>query len=697
MKSIVSNMAELNLVEASIEDLQNALASGSVTSVELVARYLRRISAYDCRNTALNAIPVMNKAIFDEAQQSDDRRASGAPLRPLEGIPFTIKDSFKVKGMAAAAGSPAFKDLIANEDAFLVKTVRDAGAILVGRTNMPAVACGGMQRGIWGRAENPYNPDYLAAAFASGSSNGSAVSTAASFAAFGIGAETVSSGRSPASNNALIAYTPSRGFLSLRGNWPLYPTCDVPVPQTRTMRDMLCLLDVITAEDPVKEGEFWREQTFIMLPEPWQDKPKSFKEISSSKSLSGLRIAVPEMFIGGPAPEGARQVETSPAVIKLWEQARKDLEALGAEIVLVPDFPPMTAYENDDLLPEGCPRRPHDWNAVERGPLIAHAWNDFLKGFGDSELPDIFAVDPFNIYPESLRTEPELKHFEKANAIQYHKLADYVRNTTFYEVEGLEEAVKGLEGMRKVLLEDWLTCLGCDCVAFPAAGDVGPANADSSFEGAALAWRNGTYYSNGNRAMRHLGIPSMSVPMGIMSDKGVPVNLTLAGRAYDDVKLLEWANAFEAKTKHRVPPPNTPALDSDVIPLIPERSSRALHPKLNIEKFEAIPENDMARSSLRVNVQGLVTVPAPAFGLPELDIMIDGTAIPVENIAVETLSQTAAGEVQFLFKAQAVTLKPIEREGLERTRAPVARDMTMGVVLAKATKGGQPAGWLGLI
>lgn len=320
----------------------------------------------------------------------------------------------------------------------------------------------------------------------------------------------------------------------------------------------------------------------------------------------------------------------------------------------------MTAYENDDILPEGCPRRPHDWNTMERGPLIADAWNDFLRGFGDSKLPDIFAVDPFNIYPKSLRTEPELKHFEKANAIQYHNLADYVRNTTFYEVEGFEEAVKGLEGMRKVLLEDCLTGLGCDCVVFPAAGDVGCTNADSSFEGAALAWRNGTYYGNGNRAMRHLGIPSMSVSMGIMSDKGVSVNLTLAGRAYDDVKLLEWANAFEAKTNHRVPPPSTPALDSDVIPLISESLSRAPRPKLTIEKFEAIPENDPAESSLRVNVQGLVTVPVPALSLSELDIMIDGAAIPMENIAVEKLSQTAADEVQFLFKAQAVTLKPIE-------------------------------------
>ncbi|KAJ4180833.1 hypothetical protein NW767_014288 [Fusarium falciforme] len=401
------------------------------------------------------------------------------------------------------------------------------------------------------------------------------------------------------------------------------------------------------------------------------------------------------MFIGGPAPEGAKQVETSPAVVELWNQARQDLEALGAEIVLVPDFPPMTAYENDDLLPEGCPRRPKDWNAMERGALIAHAWNDFLKDFNDSTLPDLFAVDPFNIYPNSLRTEPELRHFETANAIQYHKLADYLRNTTFFGVDGIEQAVKALEGMRKVLLEDWLKGLGCDCVAFPAAGDVGPANADSSFEGSDLAWRNGTYYSNGNRALRHLGIPSVSVPMGLMSDKRVPVNLTFADRAYDDVKLLQWANAYEAKTQHRIPPPHTPALESDVVPLSKtERQVDLPRPQLIVEKFEVAPKDD--GTSLGVTLQGTVTIASPMAGPPELDMTIDASSVPSDKISVKELPRTGEGEAQFSFAVDTITPKPVERQGLDKTWAPVARNMTMAVVLARAAPGGRPTGWLGL-
>lgn len=218
------SISQTSIVEASIDDLQTALASGAITSVELVAKYLHRISAYDCHGPALNSIPILNPAVFEEAAASDDRRARGEHARALEGIPYTVKDSYKVHSMSVAAGSPAFRSLRASEDAFTVAAIRSTGGVLLGRTNMPPMADGGMQRGIYGRAESPYNRAYLAAAFASGSSNGSAVSVAASFAAFGMGEETVSSGRSPASNNALVAYTPSRGCVSIRGNWPLYPT-----------------------------------------------------------------------------------------------------------------------------------------------------------------------------------------------------------------------------------------------------------------------------------------------------------------------------------------------------------------------------------------------------------------------------------------------------------------------------------------
>ena len=164
-------------------------------------------------------MPVLNPDLFAEAAASDQRRAAGKTLGPLDGIPYTAKDSYKVRGLTVASGSPAFVDLVANEDAFTIARLRAAGAVLIGLTNMPPMANGGMERGIYGRAESPYDADFLTSAFYSGSSNGSGTATAASFAAFGLGEETWSSGRAPASWS-----TPTAGGASAQ-NCGLMATC----------------------------------------------------------------------------------------------------------------------------------------------------------------------------------------------------------------------------------------------------------------------------------------------------------------------------------------------------------------------------------------------------------------------------------------------------------------------------------------
>lgn len=197
--------AALSIVEASIAELRAGLEAGVIASVELVGAYLRRIACYDRHGIALNAVPVLDPSMFEAAAASDQRRRQGALLGPLDGIPYTAKDSYRARGLTVAAGSPAFERLVARDDAFAIERLRAGGAILIGLTNMPPMANGGMQRGVYGRAESPYNGDYLTAAFASGSSNGSGTATAASFASFGLGEETWSSGRAPASNNGLVS------------------------------------------------------------------------------------------------------------------------------------------------------------------------------------------------------------------------------------------------------------------------------------------------------------------------------------------------------------------------------------------------------------------------------------------------------------------------------------------------------------
>jgi amidase len=552
----------LNVIEATIADLRAALECGEFTSVSLTTAYLDRIERFDRKGPCLNSIPVLNPDALIEAQASDARRHRGATSGPLDGIPYTAKNSYKVKGMTVAAGSPAFADLIATDDAFAIAQLRKAGAILLGLTNMPPMANGGMQRGLYGRSESPYNAEFLTAAFASGSSNGSGTATAASFAAFGLGEETWSSGRAPASNNALCAYTPSRGVISVRGNWPLVPTMDVVVPHTRTMADMLAVLDVLVEDDPETRGDFWRCQPWVSLPLASDVRPSSYAAVSGG-ALRGKRFGVPAMYINADADVGSagiggptgQRIETRASIIALWDAARIALENAGAEIVLV-DFPVVSNYEG---TPNIATRviLPSDYLHHEITDLSVWAWDDFLKANGDPNLLCLADVDGANIFPSPDGSLPDRYSGFEDDIADYPTHARAQPRDSFLDIPTLEGGLRGLEETRRIDLEDWMDTLGLDAVIFPAVADVGPADADTNPASADLAWRNGTWVANGNLAIRHLGIPTVTVPMGTMTDTQMPVGLTFAGRAYSDNSLLELTCAFEATGPYRTPPSRT--------------------------------------------------------------------------------------------------------------------------------------------
>lgn len=563
----------MNLVETSIEDLRNALQAGRVTAEGLVAGYLARIMAYDAHGICLNAVPVLNPAALEEARASDLRRATGASLGPLDGIPYTAKDSYKVKGMTVAAGSPAFADLVAQEDAFAISCLRAAGAVLIGLTNMPPMANGGMQRGLYGRAESPYNADWLTAAFASGSSNGSGTATAASFAAFGLGEETWSSGRAPAACNGLCAYTPSRGVISVRGNWPLVPTKDVVVPHTRTMADMLEVLEVIVADDPETRGDLWRRQPWVPIPKASQVRPTTYAALRLGATLKGKRLGVPAMYINadpvaGSNPQGGiggptgQAIQTRASVVALWQTARAAMEAAGAEVVVV-DFPMVSNHEGDR---PGCPTiRTRGlvspaYLKAEIVDLSVWAWDDFLQANGDPKLNRLAEVDGSRIFPQPPGSLPDRFAGFDDDIADYPAHARAHLAADFRDIPHLEAGFRGLEATRRIDLEDWMDRLGLDAVVFPTLADIGPADADVNPASADLAWRNGVWVANGNLAIRHLGIPTVTVPMGMMSDTAMPAGLTFAGRAYDDTALLQLALAFEATGRYRQTPPRTPEL-----------------------------------------------------------------------------------------------------------------------------------------
>jgi amidase len=555
------------------------MRDGVATSEQIVQAYLDRIEAYDAPGTltALNAVVVRNPKALDEARAADARRRDGAPLGPIDGVPYTAKDSYLVQGMTAAAGSPAFADLVARRDAFTIERLRAAGAICLGLTNMPPMANGGMQRGLYGRAESPYSAEHLTAPFASGSSNGSGTATAASFAAFGLGEETWSSGRGPASYNALCAYTTSRGVISVRGNWPLVPTMDVVVPHTRTMADLLEVLDVIVADDPEPRGDFWRQQPWVAIPAASTVRPESFRALLSvtpeaaKRELSGRRVGVPRMYlnadpdagtgtgVGGPTGD---RIETRPSVIALWERARLALERQGATVIEV-DFPIVTNYEGDRRGAPTIATRGFvstDFLRREITDLSSWAWDDFLRANGDPATPDLSGVDGAMIFPPPPGALPDRYDGFDDDITSYPDLTREHPIAGIDAIPGLGDGLEGLERTRRVDLEEWMDALRLDAVVFPAVADVGAADTDVNPASADRGWRNGVWVANGNLAIRHLGIPTITVPMGLMHEIGMPVGLTFAGRAYDDAALLRLAAAFEAVAPGRVAPPRTPPL-----------------------------------------------------------------------------------------------------------------------------------------
>ena len=566
------------VVEKSIAQLRAALETGEVTSFELTQAYLDRIEAYDHNGIKLNSVVVMNPNALAEAKASDERRAAGKTLGPLDGIPFTAKDSYKVKGLTVAAGSPAFENLVATSDAFSIQVLREAGCVLLGLTNMPPMANGGMQRGLYGRAESPYNEKFLTSAFASGSSNGSGTATAASFAAFGLGEETWSSGRAPAACNALCAYTPSRGLISTRGNWPLVPTMDVVVPHTRTMADLAEILDVLVVKDKETEGDFWRMQPWVKLPEVDSVISESFvirhRKAITEKSLRGVRLAAPRMFLGKDPEQGTgtgmgsvtgQRIEPRPSMLKLWDSYVANLVAAGAEVVET-DFPVVTNYEADRAGAPNVFNRgivPPEFFDTEIWDLSIWSWDFFLKLNGQPDLDSMTKVDGPKIFPApkgALKDRYAEFDFDPKDYVVRAKARGIIDPFAGPESSLISKGLTALEETRKRDLDDWLAANQFDAAIFPTLTDVSPADSDVNEASADLTWRNGVWVATGNLAIRHLGIPTVTVPMGTAEDIGMPFGLTIAGAAYSDAGLLRLGSIFEAVAPKRTSPPRTPQI-----------------------------------------------------------------------------------------------------------------------------------------
>lgn len=234
-------------LEATIPELQAAMDAGELTAVELVDFYLARIAAYDDAGPTLNAFIVVNPAAREQAAALDAERAVSGPRGPLHGIPIVLKDNINTADMQTTAGARALAGFIPAEDAFQVRKLREAGAIILGKTNMEEFANGFRAlSSMGGQTLSPYDPTRDPG----GSSGGSAVAVAANFAMAGFGTDSCGSVRFPAVFNDLYGLRPTEGLTSRSGLIPLSTTLDTMAPMARSVVDLAIVLDVTAGADP---------------------------------------------------------------------------------------------------------------------------------------------------------------------------------------------------------------------------------------------------------------------------------------------------------------------------------------------------------------------------------------------------------------------------------------------------------------
>ena len=303
------------VAEASIADEQKAMAEGRVTSKALVQAYLKRIEAFDQRGPRLNAIITINPNAVREAEAMDAERASKGPRGPLHGIPIIVKDNYGTADMQTTAGTMALFGFMPVRDAFQVRKLREAGAIIIAKSNLHELASGITTVGsAFGNTLNPYDPTRTPG----GSSGGTGAAVAASFAAVGMGSDTCGSIRIPASFNNLVGLRPTKGLSSIDGIVPLSVTQDVGGPLARTVGDLAAVLDATIGEDPADKA------TQLAA---GRVRPK-FNDALRADALKGVRIGVLEPLFGDASDD--------PEVIRVVRAGIDEIKKLGAEAVPVP-------------------------------------------------------------------------------------------------------------------------------------------------------------------------------------------------------------------------------------------------------------------------------------------------------------------------------------------------------------------------
>jgi Asp-tRNA(Asn)/Glu-tRNA(Gln) amidotransferase A subunit family amidase len=315
--------AQIEVTEASISELQEAMTTGAATSVQITAAYLDRIRAYDQAGARLNSLIRVNPNALAEAEALDRERSARGPRGPLHGIPIILKDNYDMIGMPSTAASLGLAGLTPPDDAFQVKKLREAGAVFIGKSNLHELASGiSTVASLGGQTLNPYdlsrNPG--------GSSGGTGAAIAASFAAVGWGSDTCGSIRIPSSHNNLVGLRPTKGLSSIDGILPLSHTQDTGGPLARTVRDLAIALDATIGPDPADPATGALDGRALPV----------FTDALDERALDGARIGILEKLFGSGAEIAAARVVRA---------AIEEMTELGADTMTleIPELDSLTA------------------------------------------------------------------------------------------------------------------------------------------------------------------------------------------------------------------------------------------------------------------------------------------------------------------------------------------------------------------
>ncbi|EJN10871.1 amidase, Asp-tRNAAsn/Glu-tRNAGln amidotransferase A subunit [Bradyrhizobium sp. YR681] len=521
------------LADASMSDVIDALAHGQVTATALTRAYLARVEAYDRNGHMLNAVRALNPDALEIAGKLDGTRPSAR--RPLAGVPILLKDNIATGDkQPTTAGSLALEGARAKGDATIVKLLRKAGAVILGKANLTefanilAIEMPSGYSSLGGQVKNPYAPTLMdehgsPVVTPGGSSSGSAVAVASGLCAAAIGTETSGSLLFPASQNGLVTVKPTVGLISRAGILPIAHSQDTAGPMTRTVRDAALLLNVLAASDP-RDPATER-----------QKRPADYTAGLTRDAMKGARIGVPS----DPADplNDPYYGKLPPASAKVMADAIKVLEDLGA--VIVRAAMPAAGWIGGPGT--GMP-------VLNRNPLSPNKGNP-------AGAPIVFLYElkyGLNLYLKDwatgtgIKTFADIVAFNEANAekaLRYGQDLFLAANATrgdLSEREYKSARAMDLLAARTRGMDAYMNGHSLDAVLFPGSGGcVMPAKA---------------------------GYPSVSVPGGFVSgvrDKETPdhpFGVTFAGAAWSEHKLLRLAYAYEQASNMRKPPPGLAAL-----------------------------------------------------------------------------------------------------------------------------------------